>query len=295
MRRKPKAQRERKRQTARFRAILSSPLRRRILRGGGVSALIIALALAGNAGMTRVEEHVHSQVTEREHQPVLAFIDLPQQVAELCEVDLRESLADLLTRKWTDDTLCREMAERVGKIGWVARVNFVRRTGDGRFEISARYRLPAAMVQHDGKFMLIDRESFRLPGTYLYTPRWKLIRGVEANAPPAGTHWDGKDIEAALNVIAAIANELFGDQVTTVVVDNVGGRRKPMRSHIELATDLENGRIRWGSAPGFEVEENTVEQKLAILRENFRRTGRADAGHSVIDISTFPDRFTIPG
>ena len=46
---------------------------------------------------------------------------------------------------------------------------------------------------------------------------------------------------------------------------------------------------------GFEVEENLAPQKLALLRQNYAQTGRADAGHAVIDISTFPDRFHIPG
>ena len=39
---------------------------------------------------------------------------------------------------------------------------------------------------------------------------------------------------------------------------------------------------------------NSVAEKLAILTENYRQTGRADAGHAVIDISLYPDRFTIP-
>ena len=74
-----------------------------------------------------------------------------------------------------------------------------------------------------------------------------------------------------------------------------GGRRDPRACHIELMTDQAGGRIRWGSAPGSELEENGVQQKLALLRENFSKTGRVDARHAVIDVSTFPDRYTIPG
>lgn len=44
-----------------------------------------------------------------------------------------------------------------------------------------------------------------------------------------------------------------------------------------------------------ELEENGAGQKLVLLRKNYLDTGRADAGHVVIDVSVFPDRFTIPG
>ena len=67
------------------------------------------------------------------------------------------------------------------------------------------------------------------------------------------------------------------------------------KTNVELATDRAGGRIRWGSAPGLEIEENLPGQKLALLRQNFINTGRADADHPVIDVSTFPDRFTVPG
>jgi hypothetical protein len=121
------------------------------------------------------------------------------------------------------------------------------------------------------------------------------VQGVGRPPPESGARWQGKDLQAALAVLTALRQEPFGSQITGVLVENFGGRVDPMRSHIELATDRAGGRVRWGSAPGQEIEENSVEQKLAILRANFRDTGRADAHHPVIDVSTFPDRFTIPG
>ena len=54
------------------------------------------------------------------------------------------------------------------------------------------------------------------------------------------------------------------------------------------------GRIIWGSAPGAEIEENTVAEKLELLRSNYRRFGRADAGRGVIDVSVHPDRIITP-
>ena len=94
-------------------------------------------------------------------------------------------------------------------------------------------------------------------------------------------------------MISLLGAEPYAAQLTAVLVDNFRSPSRAGRCPIELATDRAGGRIRWGSAPGTELAENSVDEKLAILRENFRSTGRADAGHAVIDISLFPDRFTI--
>ncbi len=268
---------------------------RRLFSSAAFVVVALTFLVAGLIAVARLEAHVDRRLLDRFGPPTVTFVDRPEQLVELAGDDLDKSVSDLLTRDWTDDRLCRDIATRLAAVGWVARVNFVRRTADARFEVGAHYRLPVAMVQQADEFLLVDRKGVRLPGTYLYDPAWKLIQGLGGAAPQAGTHWEGDDLDAALAIVAAVAREPYNDQITAVLVDNLGGRRDPLRCHIELATDRAGGRIRWGTAPGFELEENTVEQKLAILRENYRKTGRLDAHHPVIDISTFPDRFTIPG
>ncbi|UCF32609.1 MAG: hypothetical protein JSV78_09780, partial [Phycisphaerales bacterium] len=194
----------------------------------------------------------------------------------------------------TDDRLCREMAALAGTVGWVRDVVAVRRTHDARFEVKCTYRLPFALVQQAGEFILVDREGVRLPGTYLYDERMTLVQGVEGDIPEFGEAWEGEDLRAALQLIAIIEREPFANQVLAVLVGNYGGRCDKRKAHIELATDRAGGRIRWGSAPGEEIEENSVEQKLAILRANYQRSGRIDENHPVIDISTYPSRYTVP-
>lgn len=270
------------------------PERRRSVLLGGAKILALAIVgLAAGLGISRLDAHVGELLLDRVARPELNFIDLPPVVERLGGADLAVVTSDLLDQPWTDPRLCAAMAERLMGTGWIARLNFVRRTGDGRFEVSARYRIPVAMVQVDRRFLLIDPEGVRLPGAYFHEPHWKLIQGVRAGAPAPGEPWVGEDLQAALRLLAAVSAEVFEPQITGVIVENYAGRIAAERSHVELATDRPDGRIRWGSAPGREVEENAVSQKLAILRANYQRTGRADAGHTVIDVSTFPDRFTV--
>jgi hypothetical protein len=297
MARKPKTKsksRKHKRPKPGWWGSLEQAQRRRLVQGGAVTILVVVVVVAGGVGLSRLEAHVEQKLVERAA-PSLSFADLPDDLSVLAGDDLYNSVLDLLDRDWTDDRLCREMAGRLAAVGWVRRVNYVRRLSDARFKISCRYRAPVAMVQDGTEFLLIDSEGVRLPGTYLYDPAWRLIQGVAAHAPEPGRKWPGEDVDAGLTILRTLVGRPFADQLTAVLVDNFGGRNNSRATHIELATDRAGGRIQWGSAPQAELEENTIEQKLAILGENFRRTGRVDAHHLVIDISTFPDRFTIPG
>jgi len=269
--------------------------RRRLIHGGGIALLGIALVGTVVIGMSSLERHVLGNVADSAA-PTIAFVDLPGQLVGLADRNLHDSLAEILARRsWLDTRTCREMSDRLENVGWVAKVNHVRRTSDGRFEVSGQYRVPFAMVQHEAEFFLVDGRGVRLPGTYLYDPQWRLVQGKAAPPPLPGSQWEGDDLQAGLNVLRVLQSETFANQLTAVLVGNYDGRVDSKESHLELATDRAGGRIHWGSAPGRELAENSVEQKLAILRENYRRTGRADAGHPVIDISTSPDRFTIPG
>jgi hypothetical protein len=100
-------------------------------------------------------------------------------------------------------------------------------------------------------------------------------------------------LQAGLKLLRIVAAEPYFDQIAGILVDNYSGRSDPRGSHVELLTDRHGGRIRWGSAPGRELEENSIAQKLALLRQNFTSTGRADANRLVIDIATYPDRFIV--
>lgn len=259
------------------------------------SLLVLAVLTGAAFAAKRTEKYVVASMDRSTTRPALSFADVPSSIESLAKSDLNQFVDDLLKQSWTSDELCRELAERLSVCGWIEKVNAVRRLADGSFEVDADYRQPSAMVASDDGFILIDAQRIRLPGVYLYDASWTIIQGVDARPPAPGSEWIGNDVRAGAAIVAMLQTEPFARQITAVLVDNLSGRVDSRRTEIELATDRAGGRIQWGSAPGAEIAENDAGQKLAILRANFRQTGRADAGRPVIDVFTFPDRYSIPG
>lgn len=268
---------------------------RRPLWYGFCLSMVAGLALAGSQALARFDEHLNQTLLERNPTPAVEFLDLPEGLLALAGGDLRGSITDLLERPWTQPDLCRLMAERLATVGWIERVDSIQRTNAGRFEINAHYRIPAALVAtQKNDYVLVDSQGVRLPGLYVYHDRWYVLEGVDSAPPKVGELWNTPDLQAGLTVLTALRTEPYRIQIRGVSVANFAGRKNARNSHLEILTE-QGGRIRWGSAPGYEVEENLPPQKLALLRQNYAQTGRADAGHDVIDISTFPDRFHVPG
>ncbi len=276
-------------------AELSLVSRRRIVWAGLTVLIILPTTMLGAGAVEWLDKQLLDQVRAAHPDPVIEFVDLPPSMVRIAGRDLNGALLPVLDGDWLDDHVCQHIARRLARVGWVKNVYFVRRSSDAKFRISCDYRSPFAMVQQGESFSLVDVEGVRLPGIYGYDPAWPVIQGVQANAPKEGERWQGRDVGAGVALLAAVLSEPFTQQITAALVGNYGGRIDPKSSHVELATDRMGGRIRWGSAPGEEIEENMMGQKLAILRQNYIRTGRVDAGHAVVDVSTFPDRFTVPG
>lgn len=253
---------------------------------GGACVLLV--------GWHRLERDVTRRLAAR-GTPTVAFVDMPDVLVGTADIDLQRALWPVLGDAWLDDRVCRDMASRVASVAWVERVRHVRRQRNGRFDISCAYRVPFATVQHDDQYFLVDATGVRLPGEYRDDPSWLVIRGVAAPPPAPGALWPGADVQAGLATVRAVVRERFAKQITAVLLENFDGRVNPRRPHVELATDRAGGRILWGSPPGREVAENDLPQKLAILRAYYERTGRVDANHVVVDVSTHPGGAVIRG
>ncbi|MEE9296656.1 MAG: hypothetical protein V3W34_17060 [Phycisphaerae bacterium] len=214
---------------------------------------------------------------------------------EYLEESILAVIAPAAATAWTDPDLCRRIGAVLEESAWVRQVNEVRRYAGGSVVVSCDYRGSAALVQFENDHYLIAADGVRLPGVYSYYPSLVVVQGVSAPPPVAGERWPGEDIKAALDIIERLQEEPFFDQVTGVLVGNYDGRRDKRQPHILLAVAPSGSRIVWGSAPGLEIEENTVGEKIQILARNFLSSGRIDAGYDCIDISVYPDRFTTRG
>ena len=250
----------------------------------------VMAVVAGSAfGLHRLERHVLARDSFRPP-PVLEFVGAPDGI----RADLLVALEPVRQTAWSDTKLCRWIGELLEADPWVRRVRAVRKYGDGRIEIRCDYRRPAVMIPSDGLLYLVSQDQVRLPGTYMYEPGLLLVEGIASAPPPAGEVWAAPELNAAIRLADRLAGEPFCEQITGVLVHNYGGRIDSEEAHIRLATDRAGGTIIWGSAPGEELEENSVAEKIAILRENYRRFGRVDANRRMIDISIHPNRFTTP-
>ncbi len=249
----------------------------------------LALVAGGAFAAHRLERRVHATPALREP-PRFRLIDAPAGLDDQIEKYLA-ALQDLV---WIDGDVCQRVAGVLAQNGWVRQVRAVRKIEPPFIEISCDYRTPAAMVSStSGDFFLVDAGRVRLPGQYRFHPSLMRVDGVSGAPPAAGEVWAAPELAAALAIIGTLEREPFRDQIVGVRVTNYRGRVDRRAPRIELLTDARNGRIIWGSAPGEEVEENSVPHKLAILRANFAANGRADANLPVIDIATLPGRYTI--
>ena len=252
----------------------------------GIAGLAVVVAVYGLRRLEQVVQHSAAHQAPARVQ----LIDVPADLEPI----MRESVAPFARVPWSSPTLCADLARVLEQVAWVRKVERVQRYPDRRVEVCCSYRRPFAMVQTGEGFYLVDEDGVRLPGRYTNHPSMKLIQGVASAAPPAGAEWGAPELGAALELVGILSEESFTDQITAVLVGNFRGRTDARAAQIELATDRAGGRIIWGSAPGEEIEENSVSEKLELLRGNYRRFGRVDAGRGVIDVSVHPDRVITP-
>ncbi|GJM26383.1 MAG: hypothetical protein DHS20C16_27980 [Phycisphaerae bacterium] len=246
----------------------------------------MVLLLSGIAmGMRQLERYVYSHINNQKPAQI-EFASLPKHL----EGVFANVVAEYEHQPWMGDELCVNIAEHLNNVAWVKKVNRVHRFSDGRVEIDCSYRNPVAMVRTTGGMLLVDDEGVLLPGQYARDLNLLAIEGVGTPPPDPGERWDAPELHAGLDLVRIFEKERFASQITGVSVNNYRGRQDRRAAHIELATNREGSRIIWGSAPGEEIEENTLEQKVKLLRSNFHRYGHVDANHGVIDVSIYPDR-----
>jgi hypothetical protein len=251
---------------------------------------LVALVLGARWGLKRMEDHVQ-RLPQCNPAPRLELVDLPDWAVTEGWAPRFASAVELdETTEWRDESLPRRIAEAFAQCGWVKSVRRVAKAPDGSIRVSCEFRRPIGMVQTARGFIPVDAEGIRLPEVYdRLSPGWIMIRGVESPPPAVGEAWSAADLAAGTKLTKMLSDQPWGNRVTVIDVSNFRGRHDRRRHHIEFTTDT-GMRIRWGSAPGEEIEEPTPAEKLRNIGEKLQtRPNRA-----WIDVSVFEDRVLVP-
>lgn len=176
-----------------------------------------------------------------------------------------------------DQTSLERARQALMGTGWFARITSIERTASGQIDVSADWRLPAAVVHSGGQDYLVavSGEILKLP------PRTPVARGsmpIISNPhfpPPTdelgvvyGKPWEGGDVQAAIDLLRNLrqlpeSRRLSGIDLSEFI----------RTGHLTLLTDA-GARIVWGSSladlgPG-EVPHETRRARLKqILADRF--------------------------
>ena len=271
-----------------------------VVSGGGIVRpllpLICMVLLAGAAayGLERLKDHVYRQPVY--HPTIrLSLVDPPQWVAkEKWDERILSSVELPTSEQWMDADLIERIAAQLANSGWVRRVDHVTKRMDGTIEVTCDYRRPIAMLLTDEGYLPVDRDGVRMPEVYPSVSTdsgWLRIVGVESDVPSVNRSFAGDDAKAAVRLASLIFEQ--GDEVASRIsaidVINFRGRRDRRACHIKLWTPT-GSEIKWGSAIGEEVEENTAVEKITQIAIMLKQ-GEPKAQ---VDVSVYPDVAILP-
>ena len=78
-------------------------------------AVLLPLIAAGLA-VRRLEGHVRARVLVDHPEAQAVFVDLPPSLDDLALSAMRETVAEHLRQPWTDDRLCRDIADALAGV-----------------------------------------------------------------------------------------------------------------------------------------------------------------------------------
>jgi hypothetical protein len=195
----------------------------------------------------------------------------------------------------------RSPLERIGQAlaasGWFEGTPMVRRTSDSTISVEGAWRIPAALVRHDGKDYLISWDAKPMPLVY-DAGAAKSMRVIldPALGPPMNqdgsrdfaTSWQGEDIAASLELLQLMVDKPWYRQVSGIEASQYSAK-----GQLTLVTP-EKTRVVWGGRPSKPaIGEVSTAQKLAYLSQLLHDCKRIDAGHDLIYINMGTLQFDI--
>jgi hypothetical protein len=256
-----------------------------------------------------LKQHVERRLVFPTTPPKVVLLNRPAWMSDFLADQLASTARPKGTHSALDQRVLVDVYEVLTSNPWIREVRQVRRAyGEGpgdTIEVDCNYYTPVALVQHKGKFWLVDAEGVLLPESYTgdMVPRIvygrdgqtniRIIEGVWSDPPHPGRKWPGQDLRAAIDLVRLLHGRYYTEEILKVDVANFEGRKNIREAQLVLLTK-HGTEIRWGqpiNAKDFFVEVSAA-QKLERLRGLFDQHQRVDANQRWLDIRF--DKVTIP-
>jgi len=271
---------------------------------------VISVAVAGALlvgaviGFFRMRQGVEATYLASKEAPAVAIMNRPAWMSDYLADEIGRWARPDGPRSPLDDRILKEAYDRLEKSAWVSKVRQVRRAYGVRpgdtLEVDCEFRTPIALVSWGGFYYLIDNDGFRLPERYpanrlndimfgrdgaRRVVNIRVINGVKGGPPArAGTKWAGADLAAGLELVKALYDRPFAEEIWWVNVENFAGRVDPREAQIVLGTQY-GTEVRWGEPVTTEFHaELSAAQKLKRLELLKAQHRRVDAGRKWVDI-----------
>ena len=215
--------------------------------------------------------------------------------------NVAKSHPDWKDRSLLEANLAADLAAAFAKHPWIAKVDRVEKTRQGRIIIEVTFRTPVAMVETHRGLYPVDAEAVLLPpNDFSLTqsdqlPHLRQVRSMPSG--PAGTQWGDPLVVAGAKLCAALMPqgnlETHWDRygLEAVIAPLPAVENAPVPSEPPVYELLTQGgrRIIWGRPPGDDTLEPTVAQKLGRLDSYIRQQKSLDqpVGAYRIDIRGF--------
>ncbi len=274
-------------------------LRYRPWMGHTLGVVVASGAAAGMCiGATR---YAHANLLMPKSLPKVVLIEAPQWMSQTLQQQIISAVTPPFPTLADDASAVRDVAGKLLAYPWVKSVEQVRRGFDESpgdvIEVRATFRTPVALVRDGEWYWMVDSSGVKLPEKFAVNEvptvvvsrdrklNFRIITGVFASAPAAGSVWAGEDVRAGLDLAALLETKSFADDIVMVDVSNFMGRQEPNLPQLVLKTRYDT-QIGWGrpvNARDWFVEISN-QDKLKRLELFKNRFGRVDANRDYIDI-----------
>ncbi len=212
-----------------------------------------------------------------------------------------KSHPDWKNRSLLEANLAADLAAAFARHPWIAKVDRVEKTRQGRILIEVTYRTPVAMVETHRGLYPVDAESVLLPpNDFSLTqsdqlPHLRQVRSMPSG--PAGTVWGDPLVVSGAKLCAALMPKgnldshwnKYGLEAVIAPLPALDTAPVPPEPPVFELLTQGGRRILWGRPPGDDALEPTVAQKLGRLDSYLRQQKSLDqpVGAYRIDIRGF--------